>query len=235
MTGSEMLTWGTMEASPHSSGDSPGYLVLVLSLGRGWLETVRLILTKGHKRSYDGSPILEVGLLDLVVDDPSWSDGLIERFGDPERLSWMKSNFEDRSAVEELGGAASYATRLYDYEGSGRDQVEWATEKLRNDPDSRAAIITTLQPLSDSSYIPCVSLLQFWMPGDHLELIVTAHSIDFGTKGYANLIELARIQEHVATSLAAPIGRLMLRISSAHLYGRDLDAVRAILLASEAP
>ena len=82
----------------------------------------------------------------------------------------------------EFGGAASAATRLYDYEGSGKDQVAWATEKLRADRGARSAIITTLQPLLDTIYIPCISQLQFWMPADKVELIAFAHSIDFGTK-----------------------------------------------------
>jgi thymidylate synthase len=197
------------------------------------LDAVRAIFAEGQAASYDGAPIVELELLDLVVEDPSKKDGLIERFGDPERLLWMRANFNDHVPVAELGGADSYATRLYDYEGSGRDQVAWVTDKLRNDPSSRSAIITTLQPLSDSSYIPCVSLLQFWMSGECLELVVTAHSIDFGTKGYANLIELAQIQRRVGESLAAAIGRLILRTSSAHLYERDLETLRSILSASK--
>src|ERR1035438_6415678 len=113
--------------------------------------------------------------------------------------------------------------------GSGKDQVAWATEKLRADRGTRSAIITTLQPLSDTTYIPCVSQLQFWIPNDSLELIVTAHSIDFGTKGYANLLELAGIQLRVSASLRVPVGPMLFRVTSAHVYDQDLGAVRTIL------
>ena len=58
-----------------------------------------------------------------------------------------------------------------------------------------------------------------------LELIVTAHSIDFGTKAYANLLELAEIQRRVADALEAAVGKLLFRITSAHVYERDLEAV----------
>ncbi|MGA2530830.1 MAG: thymidylate synthase [Acidimicrobiales bacterium] len=219
---------------PPESSEPLGRVVRAPSLGRGWLEAVGAILAEGRATSYDGAPIVELELLDLVVEAPATPDALIERFGDPERLLWMKANFNDRAGVAELGGAASYATRLYDYEGTGKDQVAWVTDKLRNDLLSRSAIITTLQPLSDSTYIPCVSLLQFWMPDEYLEMVVTAHSIDFGTKGYANLIELAQIQERVGASLAAPIGRLILRTSSAHLFERDLETLRSVLARSKA-
>jgi thymidylate synthase len=217
----------------QSPGQELARVIRAPSLGRAWLATTRAIVAEGRAVSYEGSAISELALVDLVVDDPSAADGLIERFGDPDRISWMKDNFSDRHEVAELGGAASYATRLYDYEASGRDQVAWATEKLRADPGSRSAVITTLQPLSDTTYIPCVSLLQFWMPAAKLELIATAHSIDFGMKGYANLVELAAIQRGVARALGVGVGLLLFRISSAHVYERDLGTVRDMLAASK--
>jgi thymidylate synthase len=215
---------------PASAGGHLATVVRATTLGWAWLNATRAVLDEGHRAVYDGLPMIELGLLDLVVDDPGVPDGLIERFGDPERIAWMHANFDDRRRVDELGGADSYATRLYDYAGSGRDQVAWVTDRLRTDPGTRSAIVTTLQPLTDSSYIPCVSLLQFWMPDeDRLELIVTAHSIDLGTKGYANLAELAAIQQHVAAELGVVGGPLVLRITSAHVYDRDLSLVRGIL------
>ena len=189
---------------------------------------MQAILERGAQESYDGLPIIELRLLDLVIEDPSEHDGLIDKYGDPERIAWMNQNYNDRATVDELGGAASYATRLYDYEGSGKDQVAWATEKLRADRGARSAIITALQPLSDTTtYIPCVSQLQFWIPADSLELIAIAHSIDFGTKGYANLVELAAIQLRMSSSLGVPLGPMLLRATSAHLYDTDLGALRA--------
>ena len=128
-----------------------------------------------------------------------------------------------------LGDADSYATRLYDYEHTGRDQIAWVVERLRRDPASRSATITTFQPLTDTSYIPCVSLLDFWLPDGALELVVYAHSIDFGAKGYGNLVELAEIQRRVATQLDTPIGRLLMTVKSAHIYQTEMDYMATIL------
>ena len=217
-----------------SSRDDPR-VIRVPSLGRGWLEATRAVLAEGHAATYDGLPVVEVALLDIVIDDPSQDDGLIEAFGDPERLAWMRANFTSRQRVAELAMAASYATRLYDYEASGLDQLAWVIERLREDPSSRSAVITTLQPLSDTSYVPCVSLLHFFLLGTSLELLVTAHSIDLATKGYANLVELAAIQRRVSDSLTSPVGRLILRITSAHLYERDLDLAHALIAGSQGP
>jgi hypothetical protein len=52
--------------------------------------------------------------------------------------------------------------------------------RLRLDPASRSATITMLQPRTDAAYIPCVSLLDFWLPDGAVELVDYAHSIDFG-------------------------------------------------------
>jgi thymidylate synthase len=65
------------------------------------------------------------------------------------------------------------------------------------------------QPHTDTTYILCVSMLDFWLPGGAVELVVYAHSIDFGAKGYGNLVELASLQRHVADALGLPAGRLL--------------------------
>ena len=61
-------------------------------------------------------------------------------------------------------------------------------------------------------------MLDFWLPADRLELVVYAHSLDFGKKAYGNLVELARLQEEVAGELGAPVGRLVIHAKSAHVY-----------------
>jgi thymidylate synthase len=138
----------------------------------------------------------------------------------------MQRNFTDRADVAELGGARSYARRLRDYDG--RDQVAWVIDRLRADPETRSATITTFQPLSDTSYIPCVSLLDFWRFDGALELVVYAHSLDFGKKAYGNLVELARLQHEVADAVGLPVGALVVHAKSAHVYEPELEAMRRL-------
>ncbi len=205
--------------------------VMAPSLGTAWLNVARCIMDEGKPATYDGLPIVELShvVLDIATPDPD--DPIIAEHGDAERLAWMRANFTDQTRVAELGYADSYATRLYDYARTGRDQVAWVIDRLRRDPMSRSATITTFQPLTDTSYIPCVSLLDFWLPDRALELVVYAHSIDFGTKGYGNLVELAVVQQRVASALEAPIGRLVMTVKSAHIYQTELDRMAAVLAA----
>ncbi|HEY4412760.1 MAG TPA: thymidylate synthase, partial [Gaiellaceae bacterium] len=137
-------------------------------------------------------------------------------------------NFFVQKDVPELGDAKSYAVRLFNYAGTGRDQIAWVVERLRADPACRSATVTTFQPLSDTTYIPCVSLLDFWIPNDALELVVYAHSLDFGKKAYGNLVELAALQSHVAAELGAPTGALVLHVKTAHVYEPELGLMASL-------
>ena len=72
--------------------------------------------------------------------------------------------------------------------------------------------------------------MDFWLPDGAVELVVYAHSIDFGAKGYGNLVELASLQHYVADALGAPVGRLLMIIKSAHVYETELDHIEQVLL-----
>ncbi|HEY4912579.1 MAG TPA: thymidylate synthase [Candidatus Dormibacteraeota bacterium] len=205
--------------------------VEVMTLGEAWIAIATAILTGGVAGSWDGLPIVEVFRATLDVYSPSLDDPIIAKHGDPERLAWMHANFTDHSRVAELGDADSYATRLYDYAHAGRNQIRWVVDRLTANPSARDATVTTLQPLTDTSYIPCVSLLDFWLVKGKLQLAVYAHAIDFGTKGYANLVELAALQARVASDLGVGVGTLTMTVKSAHIYQTELDLMRRIIAA----
>lgn len=203
------------------------------TLGEGWLATSAHILRHGVDGSYDGLPMREVALLALTVDEPDADDPLVASLADPDWLAWMHANFTRLGNVEALGNARSYAARLRDY--AGRDQVAWVIERLRSDPGSRSATITTFEPLTDTTYIPCVSMLDFWRPrGDALDLVVYAHSLDFGKKAYGNLVELARLQAEVASGVGAPTGSLTVYAKSAHVYETELEAMEQLVRSRDA-
>jgi thymidylate synthase len=201
------------------------------SLGAAWLMIAGEILAEGIDSRYDDLPVRELSLVTLTVERPDPDDEIIARHADPDRLAWMRANFTDHTRVAALAGADSYATRLFDYDHTGRDQVAWVIARLRQDPASRSASITTFQPLTDSTYIPCVSLLDFWLPGGAVELVAYCHSIDFGAKGYGNLVELAALQQRVAGALDRPAGRLVMVVKSAHVYATELEYIEKVLAA----
>jgi thymidylate synthase len=206
--------------------------VEMMTLGEAWIAIAAAILTDGVVGSWEGLPIVEVFRATLEVQSPRVDDPVIARHGDPERLAWMHSNFTDHSRVSDLGDSDSYATRLYDYAHAGRDQIRWVIDRLAANPWARDATVTTFQPLTDTSYIPCVSLLDFWLVERELQLAVYAHAIDFGTKGYANLVELAALQTRVAGDLGVGVGTLTMMVKSAHIYQTEFGLMRGIIAAT---
>ena len=198
------------------------------TLGEAWLATSRRILEEGDDATYDGLPTRELALVTLTIAEPDEHDPLIASLADPEWLGWMHANFTLPDDVAELGGARSYGARLRDY--AGRDQIGWVVERLRSDPTSRSATITTFEPLTDTTYIPCVSMLDFWRPdGDALDLVVYAHSLDFGKKAYGNLVELARLQAEVAGGSVRGSARSTIHVKSAHVYEPELALMERLV------
>ena len=57
----------------------------------------------------------------------------------------------------------------------------------------------------------------------------TGASIDFGAKGYGNLVELASLQQHVAERLGRPAGRLLMMVKSAHVYETERVYLQGVL------
>ncbi len=62
--------------------------------------------------------------------------------------------------------------------------------------------------------------------------MVYAHSIDFGKKGYGNLVQLAELQQHVADRLEKPVGRLTMIVKTAHIYETEQGHMGEVLAAA---
>ena len=214
---------------PVSKSARRGTTLAAASIGEAWVEVVRLILTHGTPSTFGGLPLLECDLVTLDVEYPNPDDPIIGQHASQEWLAWMRSNFTDYRRVQELGDARSYASRLFDYMESGRNQIAAVIETLRRDAHASYATITTLEPLTDVTYIPCVSLLDFWLRSGSLELVVYAHSIDFGKKGFANLVQVAELQLHVASELNVPLGSLVMIVKSATIYETELQLMREVV------
>jgi thymidylate synthase len=171
----------------------------------------------------------ELPKVTLEVERPRGGDAMIEELADSERLAWMHANFADPRRVVERGDVDSDATRLCDDAHGGRGRIAWVAMHLRDVHGCRGATIPTLQPRTDTSHGPCASLLDFYERAESLVPVANAHSTDFGTKGYANLVELATVFEEVAAELAVAPDTFTLIVKWAHVYGSDFDQMLAVL------
>lgn len=208
---------------------TPNHFVIEAgSLGECWLQISHLILDQGQPSHYDGALTLEIANLTMIAETSDPKDAMILENGDPAWLEWMHENFFVQKPVAELGNAPSYAIRLFNYAYQGRDQIQWVVDRLKANKEARSATITTFLPLTDTSYIACISMLDFWIPAEAVELVVYAHSLDFGKKAYGNLIELASLQTMVAQQLGRPVGKLIIHVKSAHIYEPEWEYMRGL-------
>jgi thymidylate synthase len=206
-------------------------LIEAATIGEAWVRVAARILAAGVPADWGSLPTRELPRLTLAIASADPADPVIARNGDPAWLAWMRANFRETARVRELGGADSYATRLRDWSHTGRDQVAWVVERLRSDPGARDATITTFQPLTDETYVPCVSLIDTWARDGALEMIVYAHSLDFGKKAYGNLVELASLQHEVADGVGLQAGGLVIHVKTAHIYEPELDLMAGLVVA----
>jgi thymidylate synthase len=221
---------GVEPAGPGSPAPVPiTHAIRAATLGEAWLAAAELVLREGRATRWGTEATREVALLTIAVGEPDPDDELIGRLGDPAWLAWMRANFREPGAVAELGGADSYARRLRDHAGTGRDQVAWLGARLAADPGARDATITTFQPTTDTTYIPCISLIDAWAPDGRVQLVVYAHSLDLGKKAYANFVELAALQREIAAGAGLSPGGLVIHVKTAHIYEPEMDAMARLV------
>ena len=129
----------------------------------------------------------------------------------------MHENFFVEKEVPELGDAKSYAVRLFNYAGTGRDQIAWVVERLRADPECRSAAVTTFQPLTDTAYIPCVSLLDFWIRADAVEWSSTPTASTSARRptGISSSSRACRSMSQASSTVGRPA---VVHAKSAHIY-----------------
>jgi thymidylate synthase len=103
------------------------------------------------------------------------------------------------------------------------DQIQWAVEHLRANPESRRCVITMFDGFADRSNeskdIPCNTHLYLDMRGHHLNMTVCNRSNDlvWGCFG-ANAVHFSILQEVIAAGLNRPVGLYRQFSNNLHVY-----------------
>jgi thymidylate synthase len=103
--------------------------------------------------------------------------------------------------------------------------------KLRDDPDTRQAVITLWDPALDrhdpqpKRDYPCTVMLHFMIRGGKLTLRVHMRSNDVWLGLPYDVFQFTQLQLTLARALGIEAGDYVHQASSLHLYERDLTAV----------
>ncbi|MFB6469496.1 thymidylate synthase [Cytobacillus sp. Hz8] len=209
------------------------HLGIVETIGVAWMTMLNEIVNKGNKTMYtdnvgESKQVKEIVGTSLTIKNIVLPDPIIEKYMVQEEYDWMENNFTKLGTVKELFDANSYASKLYNYM-SEKDQIDWLVSRLKCNLHTRAATITTFEPLSDEEYIPCVSMIDFYVDNNRLDMYVYCRSLDFGCKAYVNLVMLYKILKMIADNIDIEVGDMNLIVKSAHFYDKDKEKVYNIL------
>lgn len=201
------------------------------TIGNAWITMLKQIIDNGKKTFYNGDvakPIQEIVGITFTINNIIMPDPIIEKYMVKEEYEWMENNFTKLGKVKELHNENSYASRLYNYMDK-KNQIDWVINRLKNTKYTCSASITTFEPLTDEQYIPCVSMIDFYVENEQLNMYVYCRSLDFGCKAYVNLVMLYNILKQVAIEINIKVGDMNLIVKSAHVYDKDMDKVNTIL------
>mgnify|MGYP003638851966 CR=1 FL=1 len=105
------------------------------------------------------------------------------------------------------------------------DQLPWVIQQLRDDPDTRQAVLTLWRPRpAKSKDIPCTLSMQFFIRSGKLEMMTTMRSNDCVLGFPYDVFVFTMIQRYVASALACQVGTYHHHVGSFHVYERDVDA-----------
>lgn len=213
-----------------------------------FVDAAQKLLKYGKRVSPRGQLTIEVLDAWLTLEDPSQSIVTL-----PERnisidylnaeLEWYLSG--DRS-VAKIGEKASMWKRIANPDGTansnygylalvekhnGKTQYEWCVDRLREDPDSRQAIINYNQPAhkyEGNKDFVCTIAQHFRIREGMLESVTMMRSNDMIFGLTYDLPWFTLLQRKMADELGVPCGRYQHYDQSLHIYERHFSMLEEI-------
>lgn len=196
-------------------------------IGDAWLNVLRAIESNGSVVNNGDEVYRELKGV-FFTTKCNCPDFILDKYAKLENILWMKKNFKSFDDILELNSARSYASRLFSY-GKTKNQLEWVTQKLIANKNTRSATITMLEPLTDKTYIPCISMLDFDVSDEKLNVYIYARALDFGEKAYGNMLSIWDILKGVSEYTNIEIGKMIWICKSVHYYSHDFIQIQKML------
>jgi hypothetical protein len=118
-------------------------------------------------------------------------------------------------------GYGNYGARM-----SNSDQLAWVFSELKDNPDTRRAVVTMWDPSMDvpPSHMdhPCTIGIIFRVRDGYLNMTVTMRSQDLILGHGPDIIQFGMLQQTFATALELECGTYTHHMISCHIYERDI-------------
>jgi thymidylate synthase len=203
----------------------------------GYATVVNHVIEHGQRRSPRGIATLDAGPVCVVIHDVTHSlplgigRGLNRRiaaveavqliggFSNPDLVVRASANFK-RFQEDDGSFHGAYGNRVY-------GQLYNVVKKLRDDPDTRQAVITVWDSFKDNTPnkkdYPCTIALGFAKIDGKLDLNVTMRSQDVWLGAPYDWFQFTQLQQTVARRLGIRPGTYYHTTWSTHLYGVNLN------------
>lgn len=224
------------------------YYIEAATTNDAFVAICRALLTDGREVSPRGAKTLEIRNAWISIADPG--DGvctLPARATDETylagELGWYMSG---SLRVEDIEKHSKFWTKLADSNGTvnsnygflamiekhgGKSQLEWVIDSLKDDPDTRQAVINYNQPrhkYKGNKDFVCTLTQEFRAADGKLDSHTHMRSNDVIFGLTYDLPWFVRLQRMAADAIDMPVGAYSHQASSLHIYERHFEMARQI-------
>lgn len=212
-----------------------------------WIETLRYIEEHGEYFSPRGLKIKEVRNFSICITEPKKrliynpirKMSLPYAFGE---LIWYLTGDNSLKTMEYYSKRmknfsddgwtlnSAYGYRIFGkHEQIGFNQFEEVISKLKNDKDTRQAIVHLHTPSNKVTKDEvCTLTLQFMIRNDKLEMFVNMRSNDIVWGFTYDMFNFTMIQELIANELGIEMGAYYHNAASMHIYEKDFYLIKVV-------
>ena len=120
-----------------------------------------------------------------------------------------------------MANPQGYVNSNYGYQWERNDQIDYVYNLLKNEPDTRQAVITILDMKEHDEFTydtPCTTAIQFTIVNDRLDMCVTMRSNDLWYGFCNDQYQFSRLQDLMAFRLGIETGTYYHFAHNMHLY-----------------
>jgi thymidylate synthase len=208
------------------------YQVYSKTPGEAWIEVCRLVLERGEKARDEDLILKEILNCFISIENPSMEDEILTKYGNIKEKEWMRRLWLETKFVPAMERfpalEESYGKRIFDI--NGENHLEWVINKLKNNPDTKSATISTLSPGEKrKTNLSCITTLDFKIRNKKLITTIFVRSQDAYKKLQWDILFLGQIAKTIAEQVGIPPGPLNSFVVSEHIYDTDFKEVEKLL------
>lgn len=194
------------------------------SAGENWINYCKQVYDNGSIFHDEDEKIRELFDVFLIFKSFDTNDTIFEKYADKHIIEIYRKKMVSTEIIPELN--SSYGKRLYDQ--LGVNQVDWLINKIRKKPETKSATISLLLPNDPGPRIPCLSVVDFKIRDNLLNLNCFFRSQNVA-RAYGNFIGVHDLHQKVSDETGYKLGTMKFFVSSAHIYEKDIPKVYELL------